>query len=364
MAFGFYMPSAQGGPAPLDVEDVFYGWQPDPNEFLFSQMFPGREYRTPSVNFDLVGGATGGLSDGSLDGDPSPEPPRARYLVSLAPLFKERLEELYPSDAINQRAYGTLNEINPQELATLMGEECAVAVWTQREIDTIAALNGSLTPTLFGGAGASYSYGTQTFDVTNTGTGGGGALWSDLLNSNPINDIIQMSLLMRGYGYEPELFFNAKVGLYLAQNAGLVNLAKQSGFADMIGPGGAVGQIGSTQGVCSLLKSFTGVAGVTCYDRGYQTLVRSTGVYTYHPVLADTAVMMIGKAPRNQTRGWFGFTPTPNKSGILTPEPGPWVRQYDRSKDKPKGRLQVYCGYAGIPALPFPKIVVNATVAS
>ncbi len=362
MAFGYTMPSVQGSPAPLELQEVFYEWSPNVDEYLFCQMFPGREYKTPSINFDLAGSPEGALNDGFLDSTPAPQPGRKRRIISLTPLYKDRLEELHPSDAVNQRALGALDEIDPEQAATLVAEECAIATWTQRELDTIAALSGSLTPSLFGGSGAPYSYGVQTWNPTSS-AGGGGYLWSNLTQANPIADIIGMALLLRGEGYEPHLFYNARVGGYLAQNAAIVNLAKQSGFADMIGPGGAVGQIMSNQGVASLLKSFTGIEGATCYDQGYKTLNRTTGAYTFLPFIADTQCLMIGKAPRNQTRGWFGFAPTPNKGGLMTPQAGPWLRQFDQSSIKPNGGLQIYAGYYGIPALPFPKLIINGTVA-
>lgn len=348
------MPNTQGAPSPIVVERAFQLYKPDTSKFIFSRQLLGRAmYRTPFVSYDVVGSPTGRLSDGSMDSPPVPTPARTLKNVSLLPLFRHRSNQMRPSDAVNQRAPGRIDVIDPA--ATIMGEmeAISIAIEVETEIMSLDAMTGTLQPQIHGANGATYTYPVQTQTIS--------VLWSDLELSNPIADIINMVKKARGKGYDPVLYIPLTVAGYLAQNAKLVALCAGSVYADKLGPG-TNGPTVVSESVGALLKLFTGVKDVVCYDEGYQ-VDDGSGGYTFTPFMAQNKVVMVAKPPENQKLGEFCFTPTVNNGGFNVPTPGPFLKAFDKSLTEANGAYELHGGFSGVPALVFPECVIWATVA-
>lgn len=347
------MPNTQGYPAPAVLEEAYKLWKPDPADFIFRQIMPDKLYATPSINYDILGSPFGRLSEGNMDAKPQAVGPRKRQTVSLLPYYRDRLEVLRPSDAVNQRALGMLDAISPMEIAMHMAESIALATQVEFEYNRVQALLGTITPSLFGATGATYSYPVQTPAAP-------ASLWSDLVNSNPIKDILGWVLLLRGIATKPKLYCNLTVTGYLCQNAAIVNLAKQSIFATEVGPGSS-GDTVSARGVASLLQAFTGVESIILYDKGFRNM-DSSGNYTFQTFLPDNKVLLIGEPPEGQSLGALGLCPTINNGGYSNPMPGDFLRVIDKSSLEINGSYEIYGGASFCPELHFPDAVVVGAI--
>jgi len=365
MSPGLNFPSATGYPAPIVIDSVWRRWQPRPEAFLFRNLLPEMPYSTEFVAYDVIGSPTGRLSDGNMDSAPqSVTAGRSLETVILQPLFRDRLQEIRPSDALRTRKPGTIDRIDPAALAMRNMEEIGLAIEVEQELMRVGALTGSLQPTVFGANSTTYTYSVQTFTTGASGSGGstgaGGYRWSDLTRSTPIADIMAAALLLRGKGLNPTLYVNLTNAQYLAQNAQIVNLAKQSVYANQVGPGAAPGsEAVSNEAVGSILKQFTGIEGVVVYDEGYKT---SGGTYT--TFLPDTTALLIGKPPLGQPLGHLAACPSIHNGSILNPAGGRFLRVFDLTQVKINGPYQMYGGFNGIPALVFPESIVSMTVGS
>ena len=352
MGFPQMLPNTQGYPAPIVLEEAYRLWKPDPADFIFRQIMPDKLYATPSINYDILGSPFGRLAEGNMDSKPQAVGPRKRQTVSLFPYYRDRLEVLRPSDAVNQHALGMLNVISPMEIAMQMAESIAIATQVEFEFNRVQALLGSITPTLFGATGATYTYPVQTPAAPTV-------LWANP-NSNPIADILGWVIALRGIASKPKLYCNLTVMGYLAQNAAIVNLAKQSVYATEVGPGSS-GDTVSARGVASLLQSFTGVEGIILYDKGFRNMDGS-GNYTYQTFLPDNRVLLIGEPPDGQSLGALGLCPTINNGGYNNPMPGDFLKVVDKSQSEINGAYEIYGGASFCPELHFPDAVIVGAI--
>lgn len=355
MAFGtgLSLPQTQGLPTPQDITNAYESWAPEPGEFLFRELMPDNNFEIPFVGWDVKGSPEGALNDNSMDSPPLLTPMRDLKSVALQPMFKDKLVSIRPTDAVNQRAAGSLNKIDPWQRIIDGMEEVAIAIEVQKELDRVSALTATLKPRIHGIDGATYSYPVQTYTPSTT--------WANAA-ATVVADINAMVSKLSGWGSDPTLYIPRAVALALVGNTQLITLLAGSVHATMLGPGGPGGVTIQDKQICEVLKIFTGLNNVVMYDKGYKTLNRSTGAYTWNPFMPQTKVLLVATPPKGQHLGFYGLCPTVNKGGYQNPQPGSFMNAYDYSAIKPNGTYDIHGGYSGAPAIVFPEAVVTSTV--
>lgn len=355
---GLFPNATTGLPAPVKIMSLFRRWSPKPERFIFRDMLPEIAYDTNFIAYDVMRSPTGRLAAGNEDSPPASTTAMRKFdRAILAPTYYDRLQELKPSDFTNSVKPGTLDQIDPEFLVMTNMEEIAIAIEVENEIQRIGALSGTIQPTLWGQNDKTYTYPVQTFDVVND-AGGGGYSWSDTTNSKPISDLKHAAIMMRGKGDDPHLYLNLKYAGYLAENAQIVNLCKQSVYANQLGPGAVAGsEAVSNQGVAALIKQFTGIENITVYDEGWKDVAE-----TYNVFLPDAVALLVGKPPNGQPLGHVAAAKVIHNGSVLAPKGGRFLIVKDLTETIINGPYQMYGGIKMAVALPFPECIIRMAV--
>lgn len=353
MAFSIALPNTQGLPSPQEIREAYSEWSPNPEEFEFRDLLPDKPYKTPFIGYDVKGSPVDALNENSIDSPPTPTPVRARTTVALTPIFKDRVEKVRPSDAVNQRALGALDEIDAWQQVADAFEDIAIATEVQQEKDRIAALTGTLQPVLHGTNGQTYTYPVQVYTPS--------VLW-DNIAATVVADLSAMADKVKGWGGECTLYLSRTVAINLLKNTQLVTLLAGSVHAPLLGMGGTAGLTIENKAICEVLQIFTGIKTVKIYDKGWKSLNRANGVYTFNEFMPQKKVLLIATPPKGQKLGFFGLSPTTNLGGFTSPQPGKFLNSYDYSKIFPNGTYDLHGGFYGVPGIVFPNCVVVATV--
>ena len=350
-------PSVAGGFSPIAINQWYRRYSPDPANFAVQRrLFPEVLEKLNFASFDVLGHITDVLDDGNMDAKPGISAGRSGYNVILKPFYKDKLKAVRPSDAVNQRRWGSIGDMAAGQPLMLKMEEVAIQTATQQELMCVQALSGSLTAT-YANSNLTYTYPVLQFTPS--------IKW-DQANATPIADIANMALSLIGEIVDGSavLWMPLPVAITLATSQAFILLLQQSPLTYDLGipaVGATVTSITKEQ-VGMAIQRLTGVKDVICYQGRYYTPngVTSAGdeAYTINYFLNQKKVFMTGDLPYNQPFGSFRMCPTVNIGGYENPTAGRWLKVFDHTRPdqggQVNGSIEVYGGFNGVPAIHVP----------
>lgn len=325
-------------PAPELITDLARDFVPDPAEYVGLSILPmdtSRQDESPTkIKWDILGANMGLLNPHSLGSEAMlVSKKKLKTKVMRTAFWKEKM--LFDeADLINMRAIGKdfLERYAMQQIVEGMAD-LRGRLWARVEWLIWQALQGTLT---FNANGIirSIDYEIPSGNKQNAAT-----VWSTIATATPLIDIQTMELVFAQYGATLDtIFMNKKQCMYLAQNASIQTLVRQSTV---------VTQIGEMQ-VANLAMQLAGVTGkIQVYDKGY---INSSGVFTRF--IPDGKVIFVAKGPAQLGQlGRFQSTPSLYNGGIPGATGGEFMIPIDRSNEEDNPFYALVSGIYGLPVL-------------
>lgn len=317
----------------------------DPARYVLSRFMPVVTEFAPEIRWDILGGTTGMTNAHHID----TEPRAIRFNVlkekMMSTAYWKEVSILNESDILFIRRAGSLTERAAQTLITRRMEQLNVRLETRLEWLRAQALLGQLDINE-NGVVRSIDYEVPSAHKVTAGTP-----WSTVATADPIGDLQAWRLLFRGTGAgRPLMLCNQKVAGYLAQNAKVRELVRQSSEVVRIGTG-TVGPLMTD------LVGADGLSDVLVYDEGYTD---ANGVY--HPFLPDNKVILIANGPAGEPFADFASTPTVHNGGVANATGGKFTLMKDEQMEA-NPSIMLGAGIYGLPRVYHPDWIIVATVA-
>lgn len=340
MAFQAHLPSSFGIPSPVEIQGYVEEYDPgdaiDPTE----EWMPDEPQMDEAIAWDVVS-PTGGLAEAyDPDGDFMIDKPHILKTWTEDTAYWGKRFPLTQKDILRSRKPGTL-EIDGEALA--MG-------LTNKGIKQLRNRKIMLRWAIILGATTIDSNGVKrTIDYSSylAGTPSASVAWSTIASADPIYDMqVWAELFDDKSDGGIDCYVNPKTMKWLANNAKVRDLVKQSGEVRRLGNGN----------VAELLLELAGVR--------VRRIVAHRGRYrdssgTLQWLIPDGKMVMKADTPDNQKFGAWRSTPSTYKGG-LNPQPGMFTVVDDQLAKK--GRWSVIVGEHGLPVMYLPGCIAVCTL--
>lgn len=337
--------SPSGLPTAVEITEAAKLWRPDPNMFELKEFLPDATIDAQVAEWDEEEPITGMAQD-HTPGTPIPLIKRGgKTTRSETSFYIEEGGEIEGREFERIRATNDPQHLAGEELVMDLSERLHIRRETRKEWMRAQALsNGSIT----------FNNRTVTFNIPTENKPTAGTLWSNIASANPIANIQAWLLLFRGKSNGGvKCLMSVKVAQYLAQNAILRDLFRQSGYGIDLGPANIPKLLSAMCGDGRPLE-------FKIYDQGYAQ--ESDGAFVNF--LADTKFTMIATPVQGQALGtWTSTGSIANAAhGSYQPKGGPFVIVEDLLRTKHK-KYEMTMGENGMVCLKHPGCLIQATVA-
>jgi hypothetical protein len=313
-------------------------------KYIGNTLLPNRNVYSNNIAWDIKGPATGMIMPHSLNADPKPIEFIKLASKSQPTAFWKESAILNESDFLEIRKAGSFSELMGRELVTTYLQKL------NQRID--ARIEWLIWNCLFGTVTINENNVIREIDYeipVGNKVGPPTVPWSTIATAKPLADILTWVAKFDGTGSgNATAYMNKKTAGYLAQNAEIRDLVKQSTNVMSIG----------VNNISSLVIPLVGdLKDIVIYNEGY---INSSGVWT--KFIPDNKVIFIGEPAPGEELGNMVFTPSLHNGSIDSPQPGKFLV----TEDKTSGVNPIYTicsGFYGIPVLYHPSWVIVATVA-
>jgi len=340
MAFQALLPSSIGIPTPVVIqgyiEEYDSGDEPDISETLM----PNEAQNDEVIAWDVLS-PTGGLAEPyDPDGDFMIEKPHVLKTMSEDTMYWGKRFPLTQKDILRARKPGTL---------VIDGEDLAMRL-VNKGIRQLRSRKILLRYMMLLGGGTIQSNGIKrTIDYSGqlAGTPTASVPWSTIASADPIYDLqVWCELFDSQTDGEIVAIINPRTLKYLANNAKVRDLVKQSGDVRRIG----------SENIIALMLELTGVriSRIVVNRNRYRD---AAGALQYY--VPEGKLIMVGMPPKGQKLGAWRSTPSTFNGG-MTPRAGMFSVVDDQLAKK--GRWSVTIGEHGLPVLYFPGCVAVCTL--
>lgn len=333
-------------PTTQEVSHIVRNRVVDPTQFIGVTFCPVTNHFAKDIEYDVLEASTGMTKAHNVGTDPKviKLPGQSRKRMGTG-YWKEtyRIKEdelLYAREAgtYNQRAGRNLVLQRSKEMDDRLETRIEWLRWQPLVAGQVAVDEN----------GVKYTVAYNVPDA-NKPVLAGVALWSDLANSDPVTDITNWLMLFRGSGARGvTAYFNMKVAGYLAQNAKIRDLLKQSQYANFLSAGN----------IAQALKLLFPQLDFVVYDTGYAD---DAGVF--NPFIPDDRFIIRGQGQTNELLMDFASTINLHNGTLDNPLPGKFAVIEDKSQQNKNPFVDITVGIYGLPRLFHPNWLVSAKVA-
>ncbi|MEW6423171.1 MAG: major capsid protein [Bacillota bacterium] len=332
-------------PTTREVTHVVRNRVVDPAKFVGVKFCPVRDHYAESIEYDVLEASVGMTKPHNVGNDPKivklPGQSRKRFGTGY---WKEtyRINE---EELLYARKAGTYNQRAGRDLVFQRAKEMDDRLETRIEWLRWQPLTAGQLVVDEDGIRYTVDY---SLPASNKPVLGGNNLWSDLANSDPLKNIIDWLLLFRGTGARGvEAYFNKKVAGYLAQNAKIRDLLKQSQYAKFLTP----------ENIAAALKLLLPTLEFTAYDEGYSD---EDGVF--HPFIPDDRFIIRAEGIAGEPLMDFASTISLHNGTLDNPQPGKFAVIEDKSQENKNPYVDITVGIYGLPRVFHPNWIVSAKV--
>lgn len=333
-------------PTTQEVTHIVRNRVVDPAKFIARNFCPIVPVYAEAIEYDVIDASLGMTRAHNVGADPK--------LVELPGLSRKRMgtgywKETYRIDEaqlLYARREGTYNQRSGRDLVVLRS--------TQQDDRLESRLEWlSWQPLTIGQLAVDENGVKYTVDYNvpsgNKPTLEGTALWSALTTADPIKNITDWLLLYRGTGARGvTAYFNMKVAGYLAQNAKIRDLLKNTQYAQFM----------SANNVAGALKLLFPELEFVVYDEGYAD---ETG--TFYPFIPDDKFVIRGGGMVGEKLMDFASTISLHNGTLDNPQPGKFAIVEDKTANTKNPYLDLTVGIYGIPRVFHPNWIILADVA-
>lgn len=333
-------------PTTQEVSHIVRNRVVDPAQFIGAQFCPVTDHYAKDIEYDVLEASVGMTKAHAVGTDPK--------LIKLPGQSRKRMGTGYWKEAyrikedelLYARQAGTYNQRAGRDLVLKRAKELDDRLETRIEwLRWQPLVAGQL---VVDEDGIKYTV-DYNVPAENRPELTGGDLWSDLANSDPVDDITTWLLLFRGTGARGvTAYFNLKVAGYLAQNAKIRELLKQSQYANFL----------SASNIAQALKLLFPELEFKVYDSGY-----ADEEGTFHPFIPDDRFIIRGQGQANELLMDFASTISLHNGTLDNPLPGKFAVIEDKSQQNKNPHVDITVGIYGLPRLFHPNWIVSAKVA-
>lgn len=347
-----YSQSALNFPAQQEIAEIVRRFNAQPARFRgLREIFPLKPYYGgPLIRWDVLQAVTGRTTARNLDADPKIVTIAARAQMAEMTTYWGDTYRLRESDLLNARAAGAFNRRAGMELVTEAMYEAFINDQTLVEYTIWQALVTGQLAISENGVQRTVTYNQAAGHQITVGT-----LWSDTVNSTPINDLQAASLLFRGTGFnKPTVWMNQKTANYMAENTSVLDRVSRNKLV----------LDANNENIGELITSLAGgLKQIEIYDEGYVDPLDGFTLF-----IPDGKVVMIGQMWMDangatiRTVGQWMTTPSLHNGGIQNPQCGFFMVADDDTRAK-NPRYEITHGINGLPIVQYPEGIVILTVA-
>ena len=227
-------------------------------KYIGAELLPDKNTYNNYVTWEIKGPATGMTQAHQLNADPATVNFITLATKTLPTMFWKETSVIVESDFLEIRKAGTLSERMGRELVTTKLLQLDHRANARLEWLRWQCIMGTLTVAENG------VYRTVDYEIPGANkVGPPSATWATIANAKCLEDIFTWVALLEGTGSGlPTLYMNRKTAGYLAQNAEIRDLVKQSTNVMQIGIGN----------ISSLVVPLVGdIKDIVIYNEGYIT---------------------------------------------------------------------------------------------
>jgi len=319
----------------------------DPTTFIGVNMLPVVTEMGTDIKWDILGGTLGMTQAYQMDSEPRNINFRVLKTKTMGTMGWAETAVLNETDLLYIRNAGTLSDRAGRKLLALRLEQLNTRLETRMEYLRWSAMQGVLNVNQNGvNRVVDYEVPANHKPVLV-----GNRKWDDLANADPLSDFMDWSLLFRGTGAgRPIAYMNKHTSQWLAKNATIRDLVKQSSNTLLLGPM-SVDRI--------VMPLVSDLDSIVVYDGGF-----TDEQGNWQTFIPDGVVILKAQGPVGEPFGDMVTTPSIRNGGIDNPTGGKFtIFKEEIGPEYTVQRVTVGAGFYGLPRIYHPNWLVVATVA-
>lgn len=318
----------------------------DPKRFIGAGFCPVTDHYAKDIEYDVLEASTGMTKAHNVGTDPKVVKLPGQTLKRMGTGYWKETYRINEAELLYARQAGTINQRAGRDLVLKRSLEMDDRLETRLEWLRWQPPVAGQVVVDENGVKYTVDYGIP---AANKPELAGNAQWSDTVNSDPITNITTWLMLFRGTGARGvEAYFNMNVASYLAKNAVIRELLKQTQYAMNL----------SAENIDKALKLLFPKLDFTMYDEGF---VDDNG--NFHPFIPDDRFVIRGQGQTNELVMDFASTISLHNGTLDNPQPGKFAVIEDESTKQKNPHIDITVGIYGLPRLFHPNWFISAKVA-
>jgi hypothetical protein len=333
-------------PTTQEITHIVRNRSVDPTKFIGAKFCPVKDYYTEEIQYDVLEASTGMTTAHNVGTDPKVVTLPGQSRKRMGTGYWKETYRIKEDELLYARRAGTYNQRAGRDLVLKRTLEFDDRLETRIEWLRWQPLVAGQLAVDENGVKYTVDYNVP---AANKPELAGAELWSAKDTADPITNITTWLKLFRGTGARGvEALFNMEVANYLAQNAVIRELLKQSQYAMNL----------TAENIANALKLLFPKMDFTLYDEGYVDDGK-----VFHPFIPDDRFVIRGQGMPNEPLMDFASTISLHSGTLDNPQPGKFAVIEDESEKKKNPHIDITVGIYGLPQLFHPNWIVSAKVA-
>lgn len=333
-------------PSTREISHIVRNRSVDPKRFIGAGFCPVTDHYAKDIEYDVLSASTGMTKAHNVGTDPKVVKLPGQTLKRMGTGYWKETYRINEAELLYTRQAGTINQRAGRDLVLKRALEFDDRLETRLEwLRWQPPVAGQLVVDE-NGVKYTVDYGMP---AANKPELVGNDLWSAKDTADPITNITTWLMLYRGTGARGvEAYFNMNVAGYLAKNAVIRELLKQTQYAMNL----------SADNIDKALKLLFPKLDFTMYDEGY---VDDNG--NFQPFIPDDRFVIRGQGQTNELVMDFASTISLHNGTLENPQPGKFAVIEDESAKQKNPHIDITVGIYGLPRLFHPNWIISAKVA-